>query len=142
MMKSVVICGSIDKEGLLVGPLRNNRDIARNRWEFKLVSLTLTAKTEDISGVFEIGCSLNCSDSYDYENLRYQTKNTTLCVRDISISKNERVTYEFTDSHCPYFPVENVKDRLEISLTRVGTNSSLPKHSADFVCHILIRRLS
>ena len=141
-MKSVVICGSVDKEGLLVGPLRNNQDISKNTWEFKLVSLTLIAKTENISGIFEIGCSLNASETYDYAKKRYTVRNSTLCVKNVKISKGDTVTYEFGESFCPFFRVETVKDRIEVSMRKAGQDTVLSKNSADFVYHIIMRRIS
>ena len=141
-MKSVVICGTVDKEGLLVGPLRNNQDISKNNWEFKLLSLTLTAKTESIKGVFEIGCSLNSSDTYDFAREQYTVRNTTVCVKNIEVPQGETVSYEFSESFCPFFRVENVKDRIEVSMRKAGTNSVLPKDSAHFVYHILMKRIS
>lgn len=141
MMKSIVICGSMDKNGLLVGPMRNNKDISKNEWEFTLSTLILTAKHEAVNGIFEIGCSLNSSESYDYKTERYVTKNTTVSVKKIEILPGQSVTIDFPETISPYFRVENVKDRVEISIQHAGTGSTLPHSSVDFVCHIILRRI-
>ena len=140
MMESVVICGSNNKDGLLVGPMNNSSDISKNEWQFKITHLILTAKYKNISDIFEIGCSLSLSDMYDYEKSRFVTKNTTLAVKKLEISKGQTIEIVFSDSVCPFLKVSNVKDRIEISLTKAGTSETLPEDSVSFVCHVVILR--
>ena len=139
-MISVVVTGSINKYGLLTGPIPNSNSLSKNEWDFKVISLTITPLKSDINEIYEIGCSLNTSTCYNYDSNRFVDKNTPLMVQHIKLVKFETATVNLSDS-IPWTRVDNDSDKLSISVFEAGTDIPLPENSLALVAHVIIRRI-
>lgn len=140
-MKSMIIKSEIDKFGNLTSRVNAVNVLSRNEWEFRISTIIITPRHKDmVEKVFEVGCSMNTSECYDYDQKSFMDKNTPVCLVLVNAKKNKKQKIDFSQSSCPWLKVENVKDIIEISFTEPGTNVILSKGSLSAVIHLWIRR--
>ena len=136
----MVLRGHLNKYGNLVGPVPDATSIAKNDWDYRVVSVTLQALSEDIDEILEFGCSFNTSSCYNFELERFLDRNTPFCVRHVKIAKNETKTIQM-DSAFPWLRIDNVSDKVHLSFVKAGTDVIMPKDSLLVIAHIAIKRI-
>ena len=140
-MRSIVIKGAVDKHGHVTAPLSNVHSLSRNKWEFRISSVIITPVQSSLkSVVYELGCSLNNSECFNYVLGQFMDKNTPLFLISLNAEKNESQKIDLSQSVCPWLKLENVKDTTEISFYEPGTNRHPPKGLFSTVMHMWIRR--
>ena len=137
---SIVLRGKVNKHRELTGPLPDSTLLAKNEWDFKLLSLILTPLNNDISGIFEVGCSLNTSSCFNYYLDQFQDKATPILITNLNVSRNETKTISVSDS-VPWLRVDSSSDKVSIILVKAGTDLAFPDKSIAMVAHIAIKRI-
>ena len=139
-MRSLIIKGLVDKSGNVTARLNNVQSLSRNEWEFRISSVIICPKKRDISEVFELGCSLNNSECFDYNKSLFMDKNTPLCLLNINCEKGRSQKVDLSQSSCPWLKLENVKDTIEVSFFQPGTSIQAEKGIFSVILHMWIRR--
>ena len=125
-MRSIVIKGAVDKHGHVTARLSHVHSLSRNEWEFRISSVVITPVQGSLkSVVYELGCSLNNSECFNYSKNQFMEKNTPLCLISINTEKNVSQKIDLSQSVSPWLKLENVKDTVEISFYEPGTDIHL-----------------
>ena len=140
MALSLVIRGELNKYGTLVGLISDSKNLSKNEWDFKILSLTITPLTQDIDDTFEFSCSFNSSNCFNYLSERFLDKNTPVCVKHVKLSKNNTQTIKM-DSDFPWLRIEHVSDKVHLSMLKAGTDSHLPEKSVYVIAHLAVKRI-
>ena len=140
-MRSIVAKGSTNKHGQILIRLNDVNSLSKNEWEFKVSSLVISPLLNDVeSHIFELGCSLNTTECFDYTRNVFMDKNTPMCLLFVNCRKNLSQKIELSDSVCPWLKIENVKDIVEVTFFDPGTSNAVPKDMFYVTLHLWIRR--
>lgn len=139
-MKSVIIKGEVNKYGLVSVQIQDPRAISLNEWAFRFSSCVVKPINSDLKAIFEIGCSMNSSVCYDYNQKTFLDKNTPVCLLKVNSKQGETQIIDFSESSCPFIKIEHVKNSIEVSFKKPGTNLPI-EDKIEVMCHMWLKRL-
>ena len=138
-IRSIIIKGSVAKDGSVSCTVNNTSELRTNLWEFSLCAAEICPSANDVNVLIEVSTSFHCSDQFNYHNKRILPRFTPYCLFRVNTPKT---VPQFIDlsSNKLWLPTEDVREKVKIYFFHAGTDQAVTE-PMEVVIHMCLRRL-